>query len=366
MKTLSNSVLLEFHSYNTPSHEKAKPPKQSYFYFPTERETVEFDKTNPMNVLRRIFEGGVQYNSFEKENLDKFAHFLEKSNFTLPTYWEKENTLRFLQANGYDYEKAFNSIKVHIEWRLKCLPVNPTDNVKKLLNLGFFYIHGRDNRFRPIIVLNPEIFVNNLNKYGIDEWLLTLIYLLEYTKQQCLLPGQIENWTIICDVGKSSILSLPKELKLLLAILQNNYRCRLYSMYILNVSLFIKVLWKTISIGLDQSTQRKIKLLQGDGDIEREVFKNINKAQIERRFGGLADDIVTKFFPPIFPSDDFFTSEDDKKVCVDESKYFEIINTSQTYKRSPFLFNVINLNDNNTKKTLKRGISDIGDSTNSY
>jgi len=310
METISDSLNIEFESLNTENHLRAKPPKQSYLYFPSEYEMVEFDNKNPKKILRRIFEGGIKFNDFEEENFINFSKFLEEKSIILPNYWEKFNTIRYLQANGYDFEKTLKFIMEHIE---------------------------RDNRFRPILVLNPDIFVQNLNKYCLDDWINALIYMLEYIKEHCFLPGQIENWNLICDVGKSSIVFMPKELKTLMSILQSNYRCRLYVMYIVNVSLFVKVLWKTINILLDPSTQRKIKLLQGEAEIEREIFKNINRKQIEKRFGGLAENIEGRFFPPVFPSDEYFTSAEDEKVLIDENMYAEISKSNPMLKKSPFI-----------------------------
>jgi len=130
---------------------------------------------------------------------------------------------------------------------------------------------------------------------------------------------------------------MPKELKTLMSILQSNYRCRLYVMYIVNVSLFVKVLWKTINILLDPSTQRKIKLLQGEAEMEREIFKIINRKQIEKRFGGLAENIEGRFFPPIFPSDEYFTSAEDENALIDDEMYVEISKNNPMLKKSPFI-----------------------------
>ena len=331
---------------NTDRHKDAKPPQQAYLYFPSEMEIVQFDNGNSKKLLRRIFEGGVLFNSFETEHLNQFNLFLKKKNFTLPDNWETFNTLRFLLAYSFDYEKALKFILDHIDWRSKFLPVSPSDTVKKLLNIGFVYVHGRDNRFRPIVMLNPDIFINNLDKYSLDDWILTIIYLFEYIKENCFLPGQIENWNILCDVSKTSVIFMPNELKVILNVLQSNYRCRLNTMYIINVSFLIKILWKTISLVLDPFTLKKIKLLKGESDIEGEVFKIINKTQIESKFGGLACNIEKKFFPPIFPSLEYFVSEEDKNILVSQQKYIEIINTNHCLKKSPYIENKKENNDN--------------------
>ena len=105
-------------------------------------------------------------------------------------------------------------------------------------------------------------------------------------------------------------------------------------------------MWKTISLVLDPFTLKKIKLLKGESDIEGEVFKIINKTQIESKFGGLACNIEKKFFPPIFPSLEYFVSEEDKNILVSQQKYIEIINTNHCLKKSPYIENKKENNDN--------------------
>ena len=90
MESLSNSVFLEFETMNTDRHKDAKPPQQAYLYFPSEMEIVQFDNGNSKKLLRRIFEGGVLFNSFETEHLNQFNLFLKKKNFTLGFLDEEE------------------------------------------------------------------------------------------------------------------------------------------------------------------------------------------------------------------------------------------------------------------------------------
>ena len=58
--------------------------------------------------------------------------------------------LRFLQGNGFNYEKTMKSLDEHLEWRLANLPVDSSD-VEDHANNGLLYFFGRDIRFRPIL-----------------------------------------------------------------------------------------------------------------------------------------------------------------------------------------------------------------------
>ena len=64
---------------------------------------------------------------------------------------DKDRTmLRFLQGNGFNYEKTLKSLEAHIEWRLNNLPAELED-VETYANNGLIYFLGRDKRFRPIL-----------------------------------------------------------------------------------------------------------------------------------------------------------------------------------------------------------------------
>jgi len=126
------------------------------------------------------------------------------------------------------------------------------------------YGHGRDNRFRPILVINAKIYKKYENKYSTEDWILAVIYFIEYIINNLLIPGQVEDWNIICDVADVSIVFLPGDLKKIIDILQCNYRARLYVMYLLNISFFINMFWKMIKVMLDPNTEKKIKMLKSD------------------------------------------------------------------------------------------------------
>lgn len=77
-------------------------------------------------------------------------------------------------------------------------------------------MHGRDNRFRPILVLKAQE-LNNL-KLPSKEITELLTYFSEYLLSDVLLPGQVENWIMITDLTGIGVTNLPynviKELNL--------------------------------------------------------------------------------------------------------------------------------------------------------
>jgi CRAL/TRIO domain len=82
-----------------------------------------------------------------------------------------------------------------------------TQKVIDALKSGIIYHHGRDHRYRPIIVMRTKI----LMECGLtnDEIKLTLTYFIEYMLDNAILPGQVENWVIITDMDGVGITNVP-------------------------------------------------------------------------------------------------------------------------------------------------------------
>ena len=89
-------------------------------------------------------------------------------------------------------------------------------------NNGILYVHGRDSRFRPIIMLQGfrldikkvDFFSRNAQlifykKVNIEEIMEAMIYFLVYIIENLMLPGQIENWNYIIDFGHMGVSDLP-------------------------------------------------------------------------------------------------------------------------------------------------------------
>ena len=75
----------------------------------------------------------------------------------------------------------------------------------------------------------------------------------------------------------------------MLEFVQSNYRSRLYSMYILNSPTSIYIPWKIAKQFLDEVTMQKIKICKNS--VAQDVFLHVNPTQIEKRFGGTAENV---------------------------------------------------------------------------
>lgn len=126
-----------------------------------------------------------------------------------------------------------------------------------------------------------------------------LIFLLDYVVDHMLLPGQIENWVVLIDLGKKGLGNLSvNSLKQVLTILQVNYRCRLGMNYIVNPPKSIWMLWSCIKPFLDDVTIEKIKIANSSNSSE--LLSTANPYMIEEKYGGRAPNILN-YWPPNIP-----------------------------------------------------------------
>ena len=76
----------------------------------------------------------------------------------MPPGYDDENLilLRFLQGLKWDYQKAYDAIIEHSEWKLsvKDIVEGGADRFKDDLELGVLYGYKRDIKMHPIIFIN--------------------------------------------------------------------------------------------------------------------------------------------------------------------------------------------------------------------
>jgi len=304
---------------------------EAFRFFPDDNTIVEYNLKNMHKTLRRIFEGKtLVFSQYEEVKLASLNIEIEKYNksnpkekLIIPENYNLSEQRRFLQATGFHFGKTILLLKENIKWRKELLPPKVNDKVIEILNSGFMYVHGRDNNYRPIFVLDAETYIKKKGDYTFDEWLKSVIFFMEYIVNNLLIPGQVENWNIITNVTGVSLLFLPGDLKKLMNVMQSNYRCRLHVNYIVGMSGFLRGIWSVIKTMLDDTTVRKIRILN-DSDLS-EVFTLINEEQVEKKFGGKAQNLIVgrdSFFPPHMPSLNYLKSDQVKEdVLVSEEEY---------------------------------------------
>jgi hypothetical protein len=323
-------------------HIDSLPPLEAYLFFPKNEDVVEYNVKSPKKTLRRIFEG-VTYLKYEE---DKYKELLKaigtyniknkKNPVILPPDWKEGESRRFLQATGYDSDKTIELIITNIEWRKKYFPIQITNKSIELLNCGFIYIHGRDNHLRPVFVVQAKKYMDLKDKYTYEDWLLCIIYFMEYLVNELLIPGQVENWVLISDVTGVSMVFPPGDMKKLIAVLQSNYRCRLYVNYVIGMSGGLQFLWNLIKGFLDKTTVKKVRFLEKYN--MHEILTYINEEQVEKKFKGTAENIPLGphcYFPPNMPSRNFFKKEDDReKILISEEMYKRKVEEGSVFCKS--------------------------------
>ena len=106
-------------------------------------------------------------------------------------------------------EVAYNSMLATHQFEADNFPMEVTENVKRLIDEGVMYIFGRDKFFRPLYVLSLSKLLL-LNPASEPSDLIKLIYMMnEFTESHMLVPGHIENRTVIIDCKDMWIWNLP-------------------------------------------------------------------------------------------------------------------------------------------------------------
>jgi len=289
-------------------------PPQAYFYFPPKSEIKG-------KGHRAIFNGSVEFEESETELIQQFKIYAQKHHYTLESMWTDNEILRFLQANGYKMEKTLHSVKGHTTWTTSLLTFKPTDKIKEFLNTGFLYVHGRDHKFRPVVVFN----IYRLDAKAVDFSLLTdaLTYGLTYILNELMLPGQVENWIFLSNAKGMGIAQVAVQgVRKFFGYLQDHFKCRLYRMYILNVSAGIYIPWQIIKKFLDGDTVDKVQFYKNM--TPDNLFTHTNREQVEEQFGGSAPNCTDQYWPPRMPSSNYFISEKDNEDLITHEKYLQL------------------------------------------
>ena len=93
---------------------------------------------------------------------------------------------------GVDTNKdSYEELEEHLKWRKQNIPPIICDWTSKLLDSGFLYIHGRDRKFRPALIIAPrKLFNCGIPKDKLKDSVLSCTaFVIEYMVKNCLLPG---------------------------------------------------------------------------------------------------------------------------------------------------------------------------------
>ena len=225
-----------------------------------------------------------------------------------------------------DIKFAYEIMLDYINWFETTFPmiIAPRDKSWELLNNGFLYIYGRDHQFRPIMVCQPYILQNKMDYFSNSDIFNVCLFVCQFAVNNLLIPGQIENWIMFFNLKGTSLLTLPEPIKKLVLELSDNFNFRLYKCYVLGMSFIMRLLYKFVSNFIGQPNEDKIIIL--DGRKDKHLFDDFNPDNLEKRFGGRAENLVyggeNSLFPPRVPTDNiFFPYENPRNILITEEEY---------------------------------------------
>lgn len=308
------------------------PPLEAYRYWPS-REAVCYGQDK--QLVRFIFYK-VAFTDYEEEQYSLFEQYMQTNYpaFQYPDWIVKQERIRLLLSCKFSFKKAAQAVFSAIEWRDSFLPFSYFSLFgvcQGVLNTGAIYIHGRDHRYRPLLVLN--IAKLDLERHTVAEYRGLICFLLEFMIQKMMIPGQVENWVVVTDLANRRLLSLPvSELKQLIRLLQDNFRCRMWVNYIVNAPTALMKLWAVKSV-IEGHTLKKLRVLKS-APIE-EMKSHFALHQYEKKYGGTAPN-AELFWPPILPPAPFHSStESPEGHLADRSSFNDYFPDTYTSAISP-------------------------------
>ena len=272
-------------------------PALAYRYKPTEDYLYCGEKSS----IKRCIYYKTQYTVFEKNSIKDFKTYLVSKlpSKTIPEYFGDEELLRLLIRFKFNPKKAIDGLIEEIEWRTSILPNSYQSlglQVQSLLNSGIVYITGRDNRFRPLLVISVERLEDH--KTQIEKITYLLVFFIEFIRTKLSIPGKVENFILLFDMCRRKTKDAPiKEVKKLYDIIQNHYPDYMSLNYIVN-SGGKGVLGSVFNNFMDYDTTRKTIWDKDNGGEFLAV--HFNACQYEAKYGGGQADLA-EFWPVNLP-----------------------------------------------------------------
>ena len=291
---------------------------------------------------RIIFDGTPSYTRKENKNLAEIHSLLNK---TTRKFISKSDILRFLVFNDYNQENTINCIEQYISNKKAILhfPINkPPLNYYTTLNKGCIYVNGKDSFYRPIIIFNWDLLIEEIQCTSKNYIFQVLFYFFHFVIEMLLLPGQIEQWNIILDSNHKN-LNYSDDFKYIMFLLIDSFPKRLNLIFILNCDSINGYMWKLLKLALENKTQTNniVHILDSEKSL---LFSYINPVQIEQKYGGKGINKEKDFFPPYInlhlDSNDYHTEGIIPPLISEEEYKIKMRNDYKYFKVNPELFDV--------------------------
>ena len=319
-------------------------PRQAYFFIPKLENQMIYYPSNPEKSLRLIFEkkDPEDYLPHEKEAFSEFQKYFSENKIELPEYWTESETRKCIQAENFNFYKALEKMKTCINYQI---PNKDFNDIREILSSGMVYMHGLDCNYRPIICIIVSRFVKIMDIYPIENFIYAIYVFINYLIKHIFIPGQVENWIMIADMSNVSFWKPPTKILTIFNFLQNKYLCRLSSLYIYGMNYVLTICWKIVKNLIDERTAQKFNFISGEDDIKNYVLNNIHPSQLEKQFGGQAENIGENLnFPFLLPSDEYQIDDRNEDQIITEGEYIKLVREDKLVTISPYLINERKIN----------------------
>lgn len=237
----------------------------------------------PFEIKRRIFDNKDNWLLYEFSTLKELNKLLE---YNLHSNFSDGDKLRFLHSSNFDLKETVTLIKNTYLFKInyKEILLNPNETILKILNTGAIYINGRDADYRPIVIFDLQKYIFYSSKFELDSWLESIVFLCNYIINKLLLPGIVETWNIFLNLEGASMISVSGDLRVMISLMQNNFKGRLNQIYIFKMSMIFNFLLKIV-FKMYPFVEKKLRIIDDDNNSSY-LFDNICADQIEKRFYG--------------------------------------------------------------------------------
>lgn len=321
-------------------------PQEAYLFFPEE---IKGKKRN-------VFDGDINLSENEEKLLSQIENDVSLLQVT------KGEILRFLYENNNNIQTTISLINKFCTIKAKYLryPIDsPPGKIIKFLNSGMIYVVGRDNRFRPIIMVNIEKVIDAQRKLSKETVIEALIFFFTFIVEHLMLPGQIEKWNVIIN-SKNLMCEYNNDFKYIFHTITNCFPCRLHYLYIVNCNDVSSFMWNFLKIAIENKIKNKnrVFIYKTIDKGKYHYFNFINPEQIEMDIGGIMKNKEKHFFPPNFENNQNFFVKNDipSKILVSNEEYTEKLQNETSRKKYKINYNLLTksfqLNNKNQNPTI--------------
>jgi len=204
--------------------------------------------------------------------------------------------MRFLSRARGDAAKAIKLMKATHEWRQRYFEEGPIrdKDVMEDMKHGIVYFCGRDSALRPTIIVRANRIPSQWYKdKRIDKLIRILVFSMEYMIRYMLVPGSVENNSLIVDLSGLGVTQVPLgALKEIYEVMSHHYIGRVYKFYICNLSSGLSYIVRLAMNLLTDRQKQKLVFLEDFKVLQKEYALH----QLETDFGGTRP-VLDTFFP---------------------------------------------------------------------